>query len=37
MLFPVAGIEVAPAQAIKWLLAFILVFTGGRYVIGFLF
>ncbi len=26
-----------PAQFIKWLLAFILVFTGGRYVVGFLF
>lgn len=26
-----------PAKAIKWLLAFILVFTGGRYVVGFLF
>ncbi len=26
-----------PATAIKWLLAFILVFSGGRYVIGFLF
>jgi uncharacterized protein len=26
-----------PANAIKWLLAFILVFTGGRYVVGFLF
>ena len=26
-----------PAKAIKWLLACILVFTGGRYVIGFLF
>ncbi len=26
-----------PAQAIKWLLAFILVFSGGRYVVGFLF
>ncbi|HDQ40241.1 MAG TPA: sulfite exporter TauE/SafE family protein [Desulfonatronum sp.] len=25
-----------PAQAIKWMLAFILVFTGGRYVAGFL-
>jgi uncharacterized protein len=25
-----------PAKAIKWLLACILVFTGGRYVIGFL-
>ncbi|WP_045220110.1 sulfite exporter TauE/SafE family protein [Desulfonatronum thioautotrophicum] len=26
-----------PAKAIKWLLAFILVFTGGRYVLDFLF
>lgn len=26
-----------PATVIKWLLAFILVFTGGRYVIAFLF
>lgn len=26
-----------PAKVIKWILAFILTFTGGRYVIGFLF
>ena len=26
-----------PAKAIKWLLAFILVFSGGRYVFGFFF
>jgi uncharacterized protein len=26
-----------PAQAIKWLLASILVFSGGRYVVEFLF